>query len=315
MFLVICFVGEYKDFLLHQSGRRSRSGNFVKTYIKESGDSKGKVIRKIRQREEKIYKGTSRLHIHTFRDVHKTGESKAKLSERRKRVQSEAVQDSLQDCPDLDIHQTYSSSNMQKKNSYAFTTPSPVLHQSAIPQPTSSSVPFASYVEYQLPNFNPSHYPSQASFNLSSVHHGDIQSQQQRGIPSSVSHGTSEHHDDILVQIIGLFYMCYSIYIYILEMHNNSTSSVHHGEHQYQYQYHPQRNIPSSVSHGKPEHHDYIFIYIIVLFFYMCYYLYIYILEEMHNSSTSSVHHGEHQSHLPRSKSRNHDGKLNLIFV
>jgi hypothetical protein len=175
-------------------------------------------------------------------------------------------------------------------------------------------VPFASYVEYQLPNFNPSHYPSQASFNLSSVHHGDIQSQQQRGIPSSVSHGTSEHHDDILVQIIGLFYMCYSIYIYILEMHNNSTSSVHHGEHQYQYQYHPQRNIPS-VSHGKPEHHDYIFIYIIVLFFYMCYYLYIYILEEMHNSSTSSVHHGEHQSHLPRSKSRNHDGKLNLIFV
>ena len=35
----------------------------------------------------------------------------------------------------------------------------------------------------------------------------------------------------------------------------------------------------------------------------------------MHNSSTSSVHHGKLQSHLPRTKSRNHDGKLNLIFV
>ena len=98
-------------------------------------------------------------------------------------------------------------------------------------------------------------------------------------------------------------------------MHNNSTSSVHHGDHQYQYQYHPQRNIPSSVSHGKPEHHDDIFIYIIVFFFYMCYYLYIYILEEMQKSSTSAVHHSELQSHLPRSKPRNHDGKMNLILV
>ena len=37
-------------------------------------------------------------------------------------------------------------------------------------------------------------------------------------------------------------------------MHNSSTSSINHGEHQYQY--HQQRNIPSSVSHGKPEHDD-----------------------------------------------------------
>ena len=85
----------YLDFLTHQAGRRSRSGLLAKKYVKGPTSARGKVVKVPRQREEKMYKGTSRLFVHSTRDTHLTSEAKGNLAEKRKQVQTSHALKSL----------------------------------------------------------------------------------------------------------------------------------------------------------------------------------------------------------------------------
>ena len=137
----------YLDFLTHQAGRRSRSGLLAKKYVKGPTSARGKVVKVPRQREEKMYKGTSRLFVHSTRDTHLTSEAKGNLAEKRKQVQTSHALKSLNECPPVDLN--------LRSLQQPFCTPSPVIQ-------TQHST-FEPSFEDQQPSYYDNYYPQSTS--------------------------------------------------------------------------------------------------------------------------------------------------------